>query len=97
MWPHFAVLKLSHLVHSTDNFLFRIVKAIRLGLFLWLVDDLDGGDVCVVALIKLELHIIGEEEVHEAALLILRQLAKDEGLRLRLGSVVCLLERAATT
>jgi hypothetical protein len=64
-----------HLLHL----LLRLASAIFL-----LVHDLDSGDVCAVTGVVLELHVVVEQEVHEAPLLVLGQLAEDKRLRLRL-------------
>lgn len=50
---------------------------------LLLVHDLDSGDVGAVTCVILELHVVVEQEVHEAPLLVLRQLAENKRLRLR--------------
>ena len=74
-----AVLKLTHLFHSTYDFLLVFDD---LGLVVRLVDDLNGGHVSVVHLVILELNIVREQEVQKPAFLILGQLAEDKCLRL---------------
>ena len=80
--PMATVLELAHLVHAADDLLL-IGRAHRsLSLLLGLVHDLDSRHVGVVARVVLEIHLVLKEEVHEAALLLRRQLAEDEGLGL---------------
>lgn len=80
--PMATVLELAHLVHSADDLL--LVRRAHRGfsLLLGLVHDLDGRHVGVVTRVVLEVHLVLQEEVHEAALLLRRQLAEDEGLGL---------------
>ena len=49
-----------------------------------LIHDLDGSHIGIVAHIEREVHIVLQEEIHEAALLILRQFGEDKCLWFRL-------------
>ena len=70
-----VILKLPHLVHPIDDLLFLEFNSVRLLVvkrLLLFVDDLDRGYICAITLIILELHIVVQQEVHKARLLICR-------------------------
>ena len=79
-----SILELAHLIHSTDYFMIGMHVFSRLRDVVRLIDDLDGSHIGIVAIVKLEVDIVVQEEVHESTLLVLGQLAEDESLRLGL-------------
>eukprot|EP00354_Favella_ehrenbergii_P001728 CAMPEP_0170464532 /NCGR_PEP_ID=MMETSP0123-20130129/9221_1 /TAXON_ID=182087 /ORGANISM="Favella ehrenbergii, Strain Fehren 1" /LENGTH=195 /DNA_ID=CAMNT_0010730213 /DNA_START=1385 /DNA_END=1974 /DNA_ORIENTATION=+ len=75
-----AVLELAHLVHPRNDLLLGDVVLGCLRHLFRLIDDLDGGDVGAVALVVGKVHVVRQQEVHEALLLVRGQLREDERL-----------------
>ena len=78
-----AVVEVAHLLHPIELLLSMHVHLTR-AVHIRLIHDLDGSHIGIVTHIEREVHIVLQEEIHEAALLILRQLGEDKSLWLRL-------------